>query len=85
VVVDAGAPPYGLFVTVTGDAGRFSVPGLPTLEGTAAGRRGRPAAGAGRAGAARWERWAFSRRRLPSGGAGSAAAATSAISGPWGR
>jgi hypothetical protein len=32
VVVDAG--PYGLFVTVTGDDGRFSVAGVPTLEGT---------------------------------------------------
>jgi hypothetical protein len=32
VVVDAG--PYGLFVTVTGEDGRFSVPGVPTLEGT---------------------------------------------------
>jgi hypothetical protein len=32
VVVDAG--PYGLFVTVTGNDGRFSVPGVPTLEGT---------------------------------------------------
>jgi hypothetical protein len=34
VVVDAG--PYGLFVTVTGGDGRFSIAGVPTLEGSVA-------------------------------------------------
>jgi hypothetical protein len=34
VVVDAG--PYGLFVTVTGADGRFSIAGVPTLEGSVA-------------------------------------------------